>query len=56
MSQGPLAEVVPDGIVLADGRRVRADVILWATGFRASLALARVGADLRGRTVADRPR
>jgi cation diffusion facilitator CzcD-associated flavoprotein CzcO len=37
VSQGPLAEVVPDGIVLADGRHVAADVILWATGFRPGL-------------------
>ncbi|MFK0170643.1 NAD(P)-binding domain-containing protein [Streptomyces sp. NPDC090306] len=26
--------VVPDGVAWADGREVRADVILWATGFR----------------------
>lgn len=37
VSQGPLAEVVPDGIVLADGRHVAADAILWATGFRPGL-------------------
>ena len=37
VSQGPLVQVVPDGVVLADGRQVRADAILWATGFRASL-------------------
>ncbi len=37
VSQGPLEAVVPDGVILADGRQVRADVILWATGFRASL-------------------
>ncbi|MBI4899811.1 MAG: NAD(P)/FAD-dependent oxidoreductase [Actinobacteria bacterium] len=37
VSQGPLAEVVPDGVLLEDGRHVRADVILWATGFRPSL-------------------
>ena len=29
--------VVPDGVEWADGRHVRADVILWATGFRAAL-------------------
>ncbi|MEV8605106.1 NAD(P)-binding domain-containing protein [Streptomyces griseoviridis] len=27
--------VTPDGVAWADGTRVRADVILWATGFRA---------------------
>ncbi|HET7724865.1 MAG TPA: NAD(P)-binding domain-containing protein [Propionibacteriaceae bacterium] len=37
VSQGPLAEIVPDGVLLADGRHVRADAILWATGFRPSL-------------------
>jgi cation diffusion facilitator CzcD-associated flavoprotein CzcO len=29
--------VVPDGVEWADGRHVDADVILWATGFRAAL-------------------
>ncbi|MEU6403334.1 NAD(P)-binding domain-containing protein [Streptomyces sp. NPDC046985] len=29
--------IVPDGIEWKDGRRVEADVILWATGFRAAL-------------------
>ncbi|HTI23600.1 MAG TPA: NAD(P)-binding domain-containing protein [Kutzneria sp.] len=31
------SRVVPDGVVWADGRHVEADVILWATGFRAAL-------------------
>jgi cation diffusion facilitator CzcD-associated flavoprotein CzcO len=30
-------EIVPDGVRFADGTEMRADVILWATGFRASL-------------------
>lgn len=29
--------ITPDGVVWRDGRRLDADVILWATGFRASL-------------------
>jgi cation diffusion facilitator CzcD-associated flavoprotein CzcO len=29
--------VIPDGVIWRDGRRVDADVILWATGFRAVL-------------------
>jgi cation diffusion facilitator CzcD-associated flavoprotein CzcO len=29
--------IVPDGVAWDDGRFVRADVILWATGFRAAL-------------------
>lgn len=37
VSEGPLEAVLPDGVRLADGREVRADAILWATGFRASL-------------------
>ena len=31
------ARIVPDGVQWADGRFAAADVILWATGFRASL-------------------
>lgn len=47
VSQGPLAEVVPDGVVLVDGRHIAADAILWATGFRPGLGhLAALG--LRG--------
>lgn len=34
VSAGPLRAVVPEGVRLADGRTVRADAILWATGFR----------------------
>jgi cation diffusion facilitator CzcD-associated flavoprotein CzcO len=30
------ARIVPDGVLWADGRFVRADVILWATGFLAA--------------------
>lgn len=29
--------IVPDGVMLPDGRHVRADAILWATGFRHAL-------------------
>jgi cation diffusion facilitator CzcD-associated flavoprotein CzcO len=29
--------IIPDGVRFADGSEVRADTILWATGFRASL-------------------
>jgi NAD(P)H-nitrite reductase large subunit len=29
--------ITPDGVRWADGRHVAADVILWATGFRAAL-------------------
>jgi cation diffusion facilitator CzcD-associated flavoprotein CzcO len=39
--------ITPDGVAWGDGRSVRADVILWATGFRAALGhLAPLG--LRG--------
>ena len=37
VSAGPLQAVTPEGIRLADGRAVRADAILWATGFRPAL-------------------
>ncbi|WP_415953057.1 NAD(P)-binding domain-containing protein [Streptomyces sp. KLOTTS4A1] len=32
--QPMFARITPDGVAWADGREVRADVILWATGFR----------------------
>ncbi len=35
--QPMFARITPDGVEWADGRRVDADVILWATGFRAAL-------------------
>ncbi|MGA9872170.1 MAG: NAD(P)-binding domain-containing protein [Rhodococcus sp. (in: high G+C Gram-positive bacteria)] len=31
------AEITPDGVQWADGTLIRADVILWATGFRSAL-------------------
>lgn len=31
-------EITPDGVRFADGRTLQADVIIWNTGFRASLA------------------
>lgn len=37
VSAGPLRALTRDGILLADGRAVRADAVLWATGFRPSL-------------------
>lgn len=38
VSAGPLERIVPDGVVLASGEHVPADVIVWATGYRASLS------------------
>lgn len=32
-----MVALTPDGVRLADGREVAADVILWATRFRASI-------------------
>ncbi|MDX3855696.1 NAD(P)-binding domain-containing protein [Streptomyces sp. AK02-01A] len=41
--------ITPDGAVWADGRTVKADVILWATGFRAAIDhLAPLGLRERG--------
>ncbi|KHL02206.1 NAD(P)-binding domain-containing protein [Sinomonas humi] len=37
VSLGPLARLTSGGAVLADGRELELDAILWATGFRASL-------------------
>ncbi|MCC9195503.1 NAD(P)-binding domain-containing protein [Arthrobacter sp. zg-Y820] len=37
VSRGPLSRITADGAVFADGSTAEADVILWATGFRASL-------------------
>ncbi len=42
-------EITPDGVRFADGTHLRADVILWATGFRADLDhLAPLGLRERG--------
>lgn len=37
VSRGPLLRLTPDGAVFEDGSTAAVDVILWATGFRASL-------------------
>ncbi|MBO0896319.1 FAD-dependent oxidoreductase [Arthrobacter sunyaminii] len=37
ISRGPLVRLTPAGAVFEDGSTAAADVILWATGFRASL-------------------
>ncbi|MEX5271608.1 FAD-dependent oxidoreductase [Kocuria sabuli] len=37
VSAGPLEVLTPDGVRLADGREIRADAVLWATGFRPAL-------------------
>lgn len=37
VSAGPMVGLTPGGVRLADGRQVPADVVLWATGFRASV-------------------
>jgi cation diffusion facilitator CzcD-associated flavoprotein CzcO len=38
LDRRPMFErITPDGVVWADGTRQRADVILWATGFRAAI-------------------
>ena len=56
--------ITPDGVAWDDGRFVRADVILWATGFRAAvghlapLHLREPGGGIRldGTAVAGEPR
>lgn len=37
VSTGPIARIHPTEVEFASGERVRADAILWATGFRAAL-------------------
>ena len=37
ISRGPLARLTADGAVFTDGSTALADVVLWATGFRAAL-------------------
>ncbi|GAA4678178.1 NAD(P)/FAD-dependent oxidoreductase [Gordonia humi] len=49
VSRGPVRALTDDGVDFADGTHERVDVILWATGFRASLGhLAPLG--IRERT------
>ena len=56
--------ITPDGVAWDDGRFVAADIILWATGFRAAvthlspLRLRGAGGGIRmdGTAVADEPR
>lgn len=38
VSAGPLERLEPDGVRLASGAHVGADVIVWATGYRASIS------------------
>lgn len=58
VSLGPMTRMVPDGVVLAAGRTVTADAIVWATGFRpaldhlAPLHLREPGGGIRTRGVA----
>lgn len=37
VSAGPMVALTADGVLLADGRQVAVDAILWATGFRHAL-------------------
>jgi len=37
VSPGMFTSITEDGVIFPDGTRVKADAILWATGFRASL-------------------
>lgn len=65
MERRPMfTEIVPEGVRLVDGSILEADVILWATGFRAALDhLAPLhlrgrggGIRMEGTRVADEPR
>ncbi|MBF4161572.1 flavin-containing monooxygenase [Nocardioides acrostichi] len=46
----PIERIVPEGVVLRDGRLIEADVLLWGTGFKASeflMPMSVVGEDGR---------
>ena len=51
LAHGNVAEVVPDGVVLEDGTKLEADVIVYATGYGSMNGWA---ADLIGKDVADK--
>ncbi len=50
-----VAEVLPDGVVLADGEHVPSDVVVWTTGFTVPALAAEAGfaVDGHGRMVVD---
>lgn len=49
VSDGPLQELTENGVVLESGEHIKADAILWATGFRATVGhLAPLGLRARG--------
>jgi cation diffusion facilitator CzcD-associated flavoprotein CzcO len=37
VSRGPMERLTEDGVVFTDGTREAVDVVIWATGFRASM-------------------
>jgi putative flavoprotein involved in K+ transport len=51
LAHGDVKEVVPDGVVLSDGTHLKADVIVYATGYGSMNGWA---ADLIGQDVADK--
>lgn len=51
LAHGNVKEIVPDGVVLEDGTKLEADVIVYATGYGSMNGWA---ADLIGRDVADK--
>lgn len=51
LAHGNVREIVPDGVVLEDGTKLEADVIVYATGYGSMNGWA---ADLIGRDVADK--
>ncbi|MEY4720975.1 MAG: hypothetical protein RIQ46_700, partial [Pseudomonadota bacterium] len=51
LAHGNVKEIVPDGVILEDGTKLEADVIVYATGYGSMNGWA---ADLIGRDVADK--
>jgi NADH dehydrogenase FAD-containing subunit len=50
---GEIAKVLPDGVRLAGGDTVAADVVLWTSGVRVSVLAKGLEVDERGRIVTD---
>ncbi|TDV53555.1 NAD(P)/FAD-dependent oxidoreductase [Actinophytocola oryzae] len=50
---GDVVKVLPDGVTLAGGETVEADVVLWTSGVRVSVLAKGIAVDGRGRIVTD---
>jgi NADH:ubiquinone reductase (H+-translocating) len=53
VEQGDVVKVLPDGVALAGGQTLDADVVLWTSGVRVSVLAKGVAVDGKGRIVTD---